>query len=232
MDGSGLNTSTKNAGTSDWDLTASGYRQGDAWRGFQAALADAVAKLEADGITPNFRGMIWWQGEGGTSTAGLNSFISAVRAHLANNYGLEDSADFPVVITTGSQMSGGSTLESGVAGVDDDITSENADNYGQSYQIHVGRNVEGSADWTGNGVNDMYDIGEAYADALATIVEPVELLATAAAAAEEAVAALLNRLRAAVIMSMSLWRPVSRMRFIRKTRVRRITMVSVVVSRM
>ena len=178
VDGSGLNTSTKNPGTSDWDLTAAGYRQGDAWRGFKLAIADAVAKLESDGITPNFKGMIWWQGEGGTSTAGLNEFIEAVRDHLATNYDLQDSDDFPVVITTGSKMSGGLTLESGVAGADDDVTFVNADNYGQiqTLQIHVGRASEGSSDWTGNGINDMYDIGEAYADALATIVEPTPFI--------------------------------------------------------
>ena len=171
VDGSGLTVSLS-TGVSNWDLSLSGYHQGDAWRGFQAAIADAVAKLEADGITPNFKGMIWWQGEGGTSTDGLNAFIAAVRSHLGNTYGLENPLDFPVVITSGIQMSGGSTLESGVAGIDDDVTFVNADSYGQAYQVHIGRNAEGGADRNNNGVNDMYDIGEAYADALATIVEP------------------------------------------------------------
>jgi len=176
VDGSGLSTATEIVAASDWDVSAAGYRQGDAWRGFQAAIADAVAKLEADGISPNFKGMIWWQGEGGTSTPALNNFITAVRAHLANNYGLENPLDFPVVITTGGKMIGGSTLESGVAGIDDDVTFVNADHYGQLYQTHVGRGSEGSSDHTGNGVNDMYDIGEAYAEALATVVEPTEFI--------------------------------------------------------
>ncbi|WP_083913005.1 sialate O-acetylesterase [Rubritalea marina] len=174
VDGSGLSTSTEVTAASDWDTTATGYRQGDAWRGFKAAISDAVTKLEADGHTPNFKGMIWWQGENGTSAAALNEFITAVRAHLASEHGLQDSANFPVVITGNNRWGAG--LEAGVANPDDDIAFVNSDHYGQSNsQVHVGKSGEGSSDNTGNGTNDMYDIGEAYADALATVVEPSEV---------------------------------------------------------
>lgn len=152
---------------SDWDLTATGARDGDCWRGFKAALADAVAKLEAANYEYRWRGMIWWQGESGTSTAGLQAFISAVRTLLRNTYNVPNSSQFPVVIT-GNSTSWGSFLEAGVAFPDPYVGFVDAAQYGQvvingSLNVHIGDPAT-NADVTGNGINDMFDIGEAYAD--------------------------------------------------------------------
>ena len=144
---------------------------GICWSGLTNTLNLAVAGLESEGYTPNFAGMIWWQGENGTTVGGLNGFIGHVRNHLANTFGLQDSANFPVVITGNDAWGAG--LKTGVADNDDDVEFVNSYEYGQNVIVHVGSN-EGPNDITGNGVNDMYDIGEAYADQLALIFEPGE----------------------------------------------------------
>ncbi|VGO17699.1 hypothetical protein PDESU_06301 [Pontiella desulfatans] len=167
VDGSSLNTATDQFGESDWDLAAAGNRDGDCWRGFQAALSNAVAGLEQQGLTPNFKGMIWWQGENGTSAAGLNTFIAGVRNHLANTYGLQNATEFPVVITGNDRW--GTGLKSGVAAPDDYVGFVNSDAFGQAGNVHVGSD-EGPSDWDSNGTNDMFEIGAAYADEMAQVL--------------------------------------------------------------
>ena len=149
------------ANLSDWDTTATGTREGDCYRGLLSALSDATTKLTNAGYSWNFKGMIWWQGESGTSVSGLNTFIAAVRTLLGNSYGVSNTNQFPVVIT---KIGYGTDLTP-VASADAYVGIVDAATYGHSAsQNHVGASADGSSDTTGNGVNDMFDIGEAYAD--------------------------------------------------------------------
>ena len=152
-----------NAGTSfsDWDTTATGNREGDCYRGLLSALSDATTKLTNAGYSWNFKGMIWWQGESGSSVSGLNTLITAVRTVLGNSYNVSNTSQFPVVIT---KIGYGTDLTP-VANADAYIGIVDAATYGHSAsQNHVGASVDGNSDITGNGVNDMFDIGEAFAD--------------------------------------------------------------------
>ena len=158
-----VGASTLNAGTSysDWDTTATGNREGDCYRGLLASLSDATTKLTNAGYSWNFKGMIWWQGESGASVSGLNTLISAVRTVLGNSYNVSNTAQFPVVIT---KIGYGTDLTP-VANADAYIGIVDAATYGHAVsQNHVGRASEGSSDTNSNGVNDMFDIGEAFAD--------------------------------------------------------------------
>ena len=159
-----VGASTLNAGTSlsDWDTTATGTNEGDCYRGLLSALSDATTKLTNAGYSWNFKGMIWFQGESGTSVSGLNTFIAAVRSVLGNSYGVSNTSQFPVVIT---KIGYGTDLTP-VASADAYIGIVDAATYGHSAsQNHIGTtDNSGTRDTTGNGVNDMFDIGEAYAD--------------------------------------------------------------------
>ena len=150
-----------NANYSDWDTTATGNREGDCYRGLLSVLSDATTKLDNAGYSWNFKGMIWWQGESGSSVSGLQTFITTVRNLLSNNYNVSIPAQFPVVIT---KIGYGTDLTP-VANADAYVGIVDAGTYGHSSnQNHIGTDSEGSYDLTGNGVNDMFDIGEAYAD--------------------------------------------------------------------
>ncbi len=158
-----VGASTLNAGTSfsDWDTTATGNREGDCYRALLSALSDATTKLTNAGYSWNFKGMIWWQGESGSSVSGLNTLITAVRTVLGNSYNVSNTAQFPVVIT---KIGYGTDLTP-VANADAYIGIVDASTYGHAVsQNHVGRASEGSSDTNSNGVNDMFDIGEAFAD--------------------------------------------------------------------
>ena len=159
-----VGASTLNAGTSlsDWDTTATGTNEGDCYRGLLSALSDATSKLTNAGYSWNFKGMIWWQGESGTSVSGLNTFIAAVRSVLGNSYGVSNTSQFPVVIT---KIGYGTDLTP-VANADAYVGIVDSATYGHSAsQNHIGTaDNSGTRDTTGNGVNDMFDIGEAYAD--------------------------------------------------------------------
>ncbi len=169
VDGSAL---TSDVNFSDWDLSAATLNDGDCWRGFQAALSDAVTKLQNDGHTPNFKGMIWWQGENGTNATDLNAFVAAVRSHLASNYGIQNESEFPIVITGNDFWGAG--LKAGVSDLDDAVGFIDSVTYGQiaGYtNVHLGSGQGGNlTDVTGNGINDMYDIGVAYADEMAVLL--------------------------------------------------------------
>ena len=158
-----VGASTLNAGTSfsDWDTTATGNREGDCYRALLSALSDATTKLTNAGYSWNFKGMIWWQGESGASVSGLNTLISAVRTVLGNSYNVSNTSQFPVVIT---KIGYGTDLTP-VANADAYIGIVDAATYGHSAsQNHVGASADGSSDTNSNGVNDMFDIGEAFAD--------------------------------------------------------------------
>jgi hypothetical protein len=159
-----VGASTLNAGTSlsDWDTTATGTNEGDCYRGLLSALSDATTKLTNAGYSWNFKGMIWWQGESGATVSGLNTFIAAVRSVLGNSYGVSNTSQFPVVIT---KIGYGTDLTP-VASADAYVGIVDAGAYGHSgSQNHIGTtDNSGTRDTTGNGVNDMFDIGEAFAD--------------------------------------------------------------------
>lgn len=146
---------------SDWDLTATGDRRGDALRAFKLAVADATNKLDSANYTYRLAGMIWWQGESGASVNDLQALISHLRDWFDANYTLDIAkANFPFVIT---KIGYGTDLTP-VAAADDYVGIVNAGDYGHSgSQNHVGDPADGSADTDSNGVNDMFEIGEAYA---------------------------------------------------------------------
>lgn len=162
-----VGASTLNAGTSgsDWDTTATGYKEGDCWRGLQAAIADCVSKLNAAGYAYNFKGLIWWQGESGATVAGLQTFIAAFRNLMGTTYGVPNSSQFPVVIT---KIGYGNDLTP-VAQADAYIGIVDAATYGHSgTNNHIGTSA--LPDFNGNGINDMFDIGVAYADMMALAI--------------------------------------------------------------
>jgi hypothetical protein len=162
-----VGASTLNAGTpaSDWDTTATGYNQGDCWRGLQAAIANCVTKLNAGGYAYNFKGLIWWQGESGATVAGLQTFIAAFRNLMGTTYGVANSAQFPVVIT---KIGYGNDMTP-VAQSDAYIGIVDATTYGHSAaNNHIG--TAALPDTNSNGINDMFDIGVAYADMMALAI--------------------------------------------------------------
>ncbi len=149
-------------GYSDWDLTDTGDRRGDALRGFKLAVADGTTKLTEAGYSHRIAGLIWWQGESGSSVDGLNALIAHIRTWLDdNNYLDVAKSQFPVVIT---KIGYGTDL-SPVADADAYIGIVDASDYGHSStQNHVGTDADGSHDTDDSGVNDMFEIGQAYAD--------------------------------------------------------------------
>ena len=96
-----------------------------------AALSNGVASLEAKNYVPNIKGVIWWQGESGTTATDLNAFIAEVRNHLNVNYDVQNSAQLPFVIT-GTDNAWGSDLEDGVAALDDYVGFVNSEDFGQA----------------------------------------------------------------------------------------------------
>uniref|UniRef100_A0A6C0LIU9 Sialate O-acetylesterase domain-containing protein n=1 Tax=viral metagenome TaxID=1070528 RepID=A0A6C0LIU9_9ZZZZ len=162
-----VGASTLNAGTalSDWDTTATGNKEGDCWRGFQTALSDATNKLNANGYSWNLKGMIWWQGESGSSVSGLQTLLSEVRNLLGTTYNVPNSSQFPIVIT---KIGYGTDLTP-VASADAYVGIVDADSFGHSgSNNHIGESS--NPDTTGTGVNDMFEIGEAYADQMAQAI--------------------------------------------------------------
>jgi hypothetical protein len=149
---------------SDWDITATGEKRGDALRAFKLAIQDGLQKLTAANYTYRIAGLIWWQGESGSSVSGLTDLIEHIRDWLDTNYTLDIAKDiFPVTIT---KIGYGTDLTP-VAQQDAHIEIVDAGAFGHSAsQNHVGRAAEGSSDTNSNGVNDMFEIGKAYADAM------------------------------------------------------------------
>jgi hypothetical protein len=85
---------------------------------------------------------------------------------MRTKYEIRNPTTFPVVIT-GNSTNWGSTLEAGVAFPDPYIGFVDAAQYGQididgTFNVHIGSGTD--FDVTGNGVNDMFDIGEEYAN--------------------------------------------------------------------
>ena len=149
-------------GYSDWDLTDTGDRRGDALRAFKLSVADGINKLKQANYGHRIAGLIWWQGESGSSVDGLNALIAHIRTWLDdNNYLDVPKSDFPVVIT---KIGYGTDLTP-IASADAYVGIVDAATYGHSVsQNHVGRSADGSSDTNNNGVNDMFEIGQAYAD--------------------------------------------------------------------
>lgn len=159
--------SDPSGGFSDWDLTATGSRRGDALRAWKLAISDGLSKLTNAGYTYRIAGMIWWQGESGATVSDLQALISHVRDHLDNNFTLDiPKNELPVVIT---KIGYGTDLTP-VANADNYVGIVDSAAYGHANtNNHVGTAT--NPDTTGTGVNDMFEIGQAYADemALATV---------------------------------------------------------------
>lgn len=149
-------------GYSDWDLTDTGDRRGDALRAFKLSVSDGINKLTQANYGHRIAGLIWWQGESGSSVDGLNAFIAHIRTWLDdNNYLDVPKSEFPVVIT---KIGYGTDLTP-VADADAYVGIVDASAYGHSgSQNHVGTDADGSHDTNDNGINDMFEIGQAYAD--------------------------------------------------------------------
>lgn len=160
-------SSDPTGGLSDWDLTGTGDRRGDAYRAFKRALTDGLGKLEALGYGYNLKGMIWWQGESnitGATYQDLIDFIADFRNYLDTTYTLSTpKEEFPIVIT-GTTNIWGTDFEDEVANKDSYIGFVNAEDFGQrsGNGIHVGSSAD-SADRDSDGINDMFEIGEQYA---------------------------------------------------------------------
>lgn len=156
---------------SDWDIDTTydgnSGRQGDCWRGFKRAIADGLSKLTNQGYSYRLAGMLWWQGENGGNATELNSFIGAVRTHLNDTYTLDmPKEQFPFVIVGTENGSWGTDFKSGVSMLSPYIGY--IDSYvlsgSQNGNLHPGGQGGFLNDGNGNGNNDMYDIGVAFAD--------------------------------------------------------------------
>jgi hypothetical protein len=148
-------------GASDWDISATGNRRGDALRGFKLAVDDAVTKLNNAGYAYRLAGMVWWQQMAPTVTDTTN-LMTHIRNWLDTQGYLDiQASQFPIVIT----KNGHGTDLTPVADVDAYIGIVDAGTYGHAgTQNHVGQASNGSSDTTNSGTNDMFEIGEAYAD--------------------------------------------------------------------
>jgi len=153
-------------GLSDWDLTATGNRRGDALRAFKLAVVDATTKLTSAGYNYKIAGVIWWQGESGSSVNGLNALISHFRDWFDSNYTLDMPKEhFPFVIT---KIGYGTDLTP-VASADSYVGIVDAGSFGHSNtNNHIG--TSSNPDTTSTGVNDMFEIGQAFADKMALAI--------------------------------------------------------------
>ena len=149
-------------GYSDWDLTDTGDKRGDALRGFKLAVSDGLTKLTEAGYSYRIAGLIWWQGESGSSVSGLNALLAHLRTWLDDNGYLDiPKSQFPVVIT---KIGYGTDLTP-VADADAYVGIVDAGSYGHSVsQNHIEPMQMELMIPTGNGVNDMFEIGGAFAD--------------------------------------------------------------------
>ena len=176
-------------GLSDWDLTATGDKRGDALRAFKLAITDGLTKLTNAGYSYRLAGFIWWQGESGGADSDLIAFIDHIRTWLDDNSYLSmPKAQFPFVIT-GTTDYWGSTYEANVANQDGYVGFVNTQDiaapaWADRTLVHPGSNETytadqndinngyggsvgdsvGGPDFNNDGVNDMFAIGRAYAD--------------------------------------------------------------------
>ena len=89
------------SGLSDWDLTDIGDKRGDALRAFKLSVQDGLEKLINAGYNYRLAGVVWWQGESGASTQGLQDLISHMRNWFDAEFTLDmPKEEFPFVITT------------------------------------------------------------------------------------------------------------------------------------
>ena len=173
---------------SDWDLTPEGDKHGDALVAFKRAIQDGLQKLTDAGYSYRIAGMVWWQGESGATTEDLNALIAHLREYLDVEFTLDmPREEFPVVITTTTSYWGQHLIE--VSNADAYVGVVNTMDYaspeGASRTlVHPGSNETypatqaevdagiatnvgdpvGGQDYNGDGVNDMFSIGEAYAE--------------------------------------------------------------------
>lgn len=159
-----------NPDLSDWDLTATGVHKGDALRAFKVAIADGLGKLTSSGYSYRLAGFIWWQGESGGSTSDLIAFKTHIRNYLSATYGLSMPANqFPFVIT-GTTSYWGTTYKANVADLDMycgyvDSQKWSTPTGTETGNVHPGSGGDGfSTDADLDGQNDMYTIGQKYAD--------------------------------------------------------------------
>ena len=82
-----------------------------------------------------------------------------------------NSSQFPIVITEETPY-WGANLKTGVSDLDDNVGYIDSTLYGQSgVNIHVGSGEGGqSTDTNANNINDMFNIGYAYADEMETLL--------------------------------------------------------------
>lgn len=146
---------------SDWDTLESGFREGDCWDGLQRALQNGINKLVSIGYSYRIRGMLWWQGESGSSVDGLKQFISSTRSLIDQKYESYFGLAMPFVIT---KIGYGTDLTP-VADEDPNISILDAAKYGHSAENnHIGSGENNQPlDTNENGLNDMLDAGKGFA---------------------------------------------------------------------
>lgn len=183
-----IDDGSADGGLSDWDLTATGDKRGDALRAFKLAVQDGLGKLTTAGYSFRLAGVIWWQGESGATTVDLQALIAHMRDWLSTEFTLDiPKEQLPFVITTTTSYWGTHLVE--VSNADAYVGVVNTMDYaspeGASRTlVHPGSNETypatqaevdagiatnvgdpvGSQDYDGDGVNDMFTIGQAYAD--------------------------------------------------------------------
>ena len=145
---------------SDWDLTATGDREGDALRGWKLAVTDGLNKLTAAGLTYNIKGLIWWQGESGGAVDDYKSLFSHMRDYL-------NKPNLPIIVTIINYSEAVRNKYIQLATDDDYIEDVDAGEFGHmeftTHPNHVGAADEGGTP------KDMFNIGMEYANVFATM---------------------------------------------------------------
>lgn len=145
---------------SDWDLTATGDREGDALRGWKLAVTDGLDKLTAAGLTYNIKGLIWWQGESGGALDDYKSLFTHMRDYL-------NKPNLPIIVTIINYGEAIRNKYIQLATDDDYIENVDAGEFGHmefgGNPNHVGAISEGGTP------KDMFNIGMEYANVFASM---------------------------------------------------------------
>lgn len=145
---------------SDWDLTATGDREGDALRGWKLAVTDGLNKLTAAGLTYNIKGLIWWQGESGGDLNDYKALFTHMRDYL-------NKPNLPIIVTIINYGEAIRNKYIQLATDDDYIENVDAGEFGHmefgGNPNHVGAINEGGTP------KDMFNIGMEYANVFASM---------------------------------------------------------------
>ncbi len=145
---------------SDWDLTATGDREGDALRGWKSAVTDGLSKLTAAGLSYNIKGLIWWQGESGGTVDNYKALFTHMRDYL-------DKPNLPIIVTVINYVDSIRDKYFQLATDDDYIEYVDSGEFG--HMEHGGNPNHVGAIGEGGSPKDMFNIGMEYANVFATM---------------------------------------------------------------